>query len=440
MLSLFNNASLFFSDPDDLTDLRGNIDYKVVQISFAVIGVYYLLGILLYGLVDNALGQEPSPNLDNSTDDKTTYYCDGNQLISNYSEPKQMPLSYARRFADAFYWTTCTVSTIGYGDMSPPSSLIGVRIFTMFFALAGIGIFSVAVGVVIGFFKDIQEKNITNQNEELLISGRSKDISYFEIVASEVNAYLNIPTKAAQNEKIATLSKGTVIIQIEKKGNWLYFSRNLQDYFSNKTGQWIQIKDAKSLTKNIARYEQPDHSIRNGVLKALGLLALNSAIGTIFMYIEKKYGQNDPNPSFLDCIYFATITATTVGLGDESPQSIGGRIFAGFYLIVSVNLFLTTFMYVAQVPLLLKQQRIENQTIKQYGDSLSRAELKNIIQTSSSNGKYVTEEEFVIGMLQKLKKLDSDDLKMAYNAFDELDDKKDGVLNLEDVLTSQDSN
>jgi hypothetical protein len=44
---------------------------------------------------------------------------------------------------------------------------------------------------------------------------------------------------------------------------------------------------------------------------------------------------------WIDCIYFSIITLTTVGYGDFSPQTVYGKIFTIFYIIVGIGIILS---------------------------------------------------------------------------------------------------
>ena len=47
------------------------------------------------------------------------------------------------------------------------------------------------------------------------------------------------------------------------------------------------------------------------------------------------------NWSWLDSLYFSIITLTTIGYGDYSPQTDGGKWFTIFYIIIGVGIILT---------------------------------------------------------------------------------------------------
>jgi voltage-gated potassium channel len=74
------------------------------------------------------------------------------------------------------------------------------------------------------------------------------------------------------------------------------------------------------------------------------LLVLPAAviiIGTAgFMIIEHL--------SFLDALYFTVVTISTVGYGDVSPATAGGKIFAIIIIIIGIGTFLTLLTSLAQ--------------------------------------------------------------------------------------------
>lgn len=44
---------------------------------------------------------------------------------------------------------------------------------------------------------------------------------------------------------------------------------------------------------------------------------------------------------YIDSLYFSVITLTTVGYGDFSPQTTGGKVFTIFYIFIGLGMILS---------------------------------------------------------------------------------------------------
>ncbi len=44
---------------------------------------------------------------------------------------------------------------------------------------------------------------------------------------------------------------------------------------------------------------------------------------------------------WIDCFYFCIITLTTIGYGDFSPQTNGGKLFTIFYILLGIGIILS---------------------------------------------------------------------------------------------------
>mgnify|MGYP000191304251 CR=1 FL=1 len=181
-------------------------------------------------------------------------------------------------------------------------------------------------------------------------------------------------------------------------------------------------------------------SSTQAILRALISLSLTLVIGMIFYYLEIAIGQNDPDSAtFINLLYFATITSTTVGYGDESPATIAGRLIGSFYMLFSVAMFGVALSAIADIPLSRRRDKMETKVTKQFGDSLSIVELQNIIRTANDDPRddSCSKEEFVISMLVKLDKVKPDQIKSLQDTFDSIDVDKSGTLSLSDVTETE---
>ena len=81
--------------------------------------------------------------------------------------------------------------------------------------------------------------------------------------------------------------------------------------------------------KTIFSFFQDKH-YRDLLITTLIILSLGSVV---YHFLEGW--------SWLDSIYFSIITLTTIGYGDFSPQTSGGKLFTIFYIIIGVGIILS---------------------------------------------------------------------------------------------------
>jgi small-conductance mechanosensitive channel len=70
-----------------------------------------------------------------------------------------------------------------------------------------------------------------------------------------------------------------------------------------------------------------DKDFRNLFLWLLTLIVLGS-----WFYMRVEHW------TFLDAVYFSITTLATVGYGDFSPQTVSGKIFTIFYIIIGIGM------------------------------------------------------------------------------------------------------
>jgi voltage-gated potassium channel len=67
-------------------------------------------------------------------------------------------------FFDAFYWAACTLTTVGYGDIYPISS-IG-RVISIISSIVGIAIIALPSGIITaGYMDEVKKRNEQKQEE-----------------------------------------------------------------------------------------------------------------------------------------------------------------------------------------------------------------------------------------------------------------------------------
>jgi voltage-gated potassium channel len=68
--------------------------------------------------------------------------------------------------------------------------------------------------------------------------------------------------------------------------------------------------------------------------------------------------------SFLDALYFAVVTISTVGYGDVTPATSGGKVLSIALIVLGVGTFLTVTANAVQLLLQRRQERIRTQRLR----------------------------------------------------------------------------
>jgi len=151
----------------------------------------------------------------------------------------------------------------------------------------------------------------------------------------------------------------------------------------------------------------------------LNLVMYSVIAGGIFVGIE---GWN-----FIDAIYFTIITGTTVGYGDISPASVGGRWFAFFFLPFSVIFVSTQLSSLANI-LLGKNEDSKLKAL--LGVDLS---LEALLNMDTDGDGEITEFEFIKFMMVTAGMADEETLDSLHKRFEEMDADGSGALTREDI-------
>ena len=148
----------------------------------------------------------------------------------------------------------------------------------------------------------------------------------------------------------------------------------------------------------------------------------------------------EPGWTFGDALYHCVITATTVGYGDMSITTQGGRLWAGFQIFISVVLvgeFITTIgdLQKAREEQLKKAAQLANRLDEQLVPRLMErvTELRPPHARVSASEEGLNELEFVLANLIELQIVSVSDIQPFVKSFREMDADSSGRLNKADV-------
>jgi len=292
-------------------------------------------------------------------------------------------------FADAFYFCVATLTTVGYGDMGPTSA--STRLFTCVYVLVGISFIGVCLGIVVGIILDRQEAMLKAAVE-----------ASTDIADDAFDEALDL----AHDVKDATIdheSKSTVKTHLKQQAP----ARKLETE-DKKEGSNCFSSELRSALTSVAQ------------------LLLVIFVGAAWFSLAEE-------TPFIDSIYFATITATTVGYGDFSPSLAWTRLVGCPYMILAVLTTARALSSLGDITLGKRRREAKAKLLARYEKKLTLQELDEVCRTFGGDDGRCSKLEFVIAMLLKEGTLKEGDVELAKCKFVELDHDKSGSLSIHDV-------
>ena len=215
-------------------------------------------------------------------------------------------------FVDGCYLAIVTMTTVGYGDITPDTS--AQKSFFMVYAICGIVVVGDALGIVAGYVLAQQEKLRNAAQERVLKAAQGNLLADANGPNGLVHRILSHPLCICDDVALAIWQK----VRVTKQ--WAYF--------------------------------------KLGIPVFIFLL-----LGLIMCELE------DWSPH--DGLYFSVITLLTIGYGDKYPESDEGKMFAMFYLPLGVITATNMLANMATLTLKLESKKADTEdTLKKLLDVL----------------------------------------------------------------------
>lgn len=128
--------------------------------------------------------------------------------------------------------------------------------------------------------------------------------------------------------------------------------------------------------------------------------------------------------SFINAFYCACVTLTTLGYGDVSFQTVGGRLFAVFWILLGTVCVAQLFLYLAEFRTKERQHKLAHW-------ALTRPTTFSDLEAADLDGDgIVNAAEFILYKLKELGKVDEADIVDIANEFCSLDYDQNGALKI----------
>ncbi|XP_062088500.1 two-pore potassium channel 1-like [Humulus lupulus] len=175
--------------------------------------------------------------------------------------------------------------------------------------------------------------------------------------------------------------------------------------------------------------EMETNKVKYKFFTAMAQILVLIIVGTVFLHVVE-------NLEFMDAFYCVCSTITTLGYGDESFSTEGGRVFGIFWILGSTICLAQFFVYLAELYTETRQKSLIKWVLnRKFTDAdLEAADLDQDEVVSMFGIFFSSAAEFVLYKLKEMGKIGQEDISMLMETFEQLDIDQSGSLTPADLL------
>ncbi|KAL5987924.1 cAMP-dependent protein kinase subunit [Asimina triloba] len=166
--------------------------------------------------------------------------------------------------------------------------------------------------------------------------------------------------------------------------------------------------------------------VKYKLLMTTVFLVVTITVGTVFL--AKVEGL-----SLVDSFYCVCSTITTLGYGDKSFSSDGGRIFAIFWILASTICVAQFFLCLAELNTEHRQRALVKWVLTR------RMTIADLEAADLDDDGVVGAAEFIIYKLKEMGKISQEDIALVMEEFEDLDFDQSGTISVSDLAMAQGS-
>lgn len=217
---------------------------------------------------------------------------------------------------------------------------------------------------------------------------------------------------------------------------FVFIGMALAGLFVSKAADYLVEKQEILLVRALHRYQKvgptdilkeiETNKVRYKCIIMLVLLLVLILVGTIFLVLVEGM-------SIVDAFYCVCSTITTLGYGDRSFSTTGGRVFGVFWISTSTVTVAQFFLYVAEFNTEKRQKALVNWVLTR---KMTHVDLE---AADIDEDGVVSAAEFIIYKLKEMGKISQEDIALVMEEFQDLDFDQSGTLSPSDIFLAQDS-
>ena len=143
--------------------------------------------------------------------------------------------------------------------------------------------------------------------------------------------------------------------------------------------------------------------------------------GSVFIKVDS------PELTAAQCFYFSVITVTTIGYGDISPQTVGGKVFGIFYVLFACATVAQVLGAIAGSYIEARQEEARMKVLRK------QITMEDFQKFDIDGDGQIEKTEFVVRKLMLMGLINLDDVELCEKEFDVMDIDGSGEITMEDL-------
>lgn len=269
-------------------------------------------------------------------------------------------------FVDALYYCDVTILTIGFGDLYPTEN--GGRALLIPYSVGGIIMLGLVISSIYKSVQDLGEKNIVRhhfEHERERTIGRTVTTS-LELERREIELELarerhlakqaargsarspatahqaamaslmwHLPTESRGSSARGMESRRGSIGTLGSSGTQALVRTNTLKSFHRQKASIVVLKEEKSRFEAMRRIQQRSEMWKNWWRLGMSLTVFATfwLVGAVVFYEAEM---STLGMSYWESVYFCWVAILSIGYGDYSPHSGGGRCFFLIWSLIAV--------------------------------------------------------------------------------------------------------
>ena len=202
-------------------------------------------------------------------------------------------------YLDGIYWAAVTLFTVGFGDYYPTTTLGRSLLFP--YALIGI----ISLGLVIGSIRSLMLERGKHRLDARMVEKKRRKM--LKRLTMKGHDHVLIPIHGSET-RASSVSLGNELTEIERREEEFKLMRKIQEEAANRR-RWVAM------------------SVSTSTWLVLWLVGAK-----VFQIFERPYQQW----TYFDAFYLSFVSLTTIGYGDMTPVSNGGKSFWVFWALLAL--------------------------------------------------------------------------------------------------------